>query len=310
MSKAAKRQHFQAADEHQKELLSLIQSFGYKYRVSDIFGDFVEMSALAISNSVDLRQRDTRERRYLEIIQKYTPEEVERFPRMLGNLVLTYERRLATMSRDSPGDFVFDDGFDDVLGKTYMMLELGNDRSGQFFTPYPVSRMMAMMNLSGNDIADTGHDFVTVREPACGAGGMVIATAEALHLAGHNYQRAMHATCIDIDPRCVHMAYLQLSLLHIPAIVMLGNSLSLEQREVWFTPAHVLGGWSRKLAARRAQPVACATVPPPTGDAEMGTLAPDINLPTAGAAVRAQASPKLERSSDELKELLGQLSLF
>jgi hypothetical protein len=43
------------------------------------------------------------------------------------------------------------------------------------------------------------------------------------------------------------MAYLQLSLLHIPAVVILGNTLALEEREHWFTPAHILGGWSRKL---------------------------------------------------------------
>ncbi|CAG9255109.1 hypothetical protein PUN4_230105 [Paraburkholderia unamae] len=81
---------------------------------------------------------------------------------------------------------------------------------------------------------------------------MVIATAEAFHDAGLNYQQAMHATCIDIDPCCVHMAYLQLSLLHIPAIIVHGNALTQEVWGHWFTPAHVLGGWSARLRSRRA----------------------------------------------------------
>ncbi len=90
-----------------------------------------------------------------------------------------------------------------------------------------------------------------VMEPAAGAGGMVIATAEAFAGEGINYQQAMHATCIDIDATAVHMAYVQLSLLHIPAIVMHGNALSLEQWGYWLTPAHILGFWD--ASAREEQ---------------------------------------------------------
>jgi hypothetical protein len=139
-----------------------------------------------------------------------------------------------------------------VLGETYMMLDLGNARSGQFLTPYHVSHLMAGLLMGGRIDAARSRDFERIHEPACGAGGMVIATAEAFHDAGLNYQEAMHATCIDIDPCCVHMAYLQLSLLHIPAIVVHGNALSMEVWGHWFTPAHVLGGWSHRLRARKA----------------------------------------------------------
>ncbi|GBQ21633.1 hypothetical protein AA12717_0951 [Gluconacetobacter sacchari DSM 12717] len=52
----------------------------------------------------------------------------------------------------------------------------------------------------------------------------------------------MHVTAIDVDPRAAHMAFVQFSLLHIPATVIVGNSLTLETREYWFTPAHILGG--------------------------------------------------------------------
>jgi hypothetical protein len=43
------------------------------------------------------------------------------------------------------------------------------------------------------------------------------------------------------------MAYLQLSLLHIPARITHGNSLSLDEFSHWYTPAHILGGWNFKL---------------------------------------------------------------
>ncbi|RZF24514.1 hypothetical protein EVC45_38550 [Paraburkholderia sp. UYCP14C] len=87
-----------------------------------------------------------------------------------------------------------------------------------------------------------------MHEPACESAGMVVATAEAMHQAGLNYPYHMHATCIDVDPRCVYMAYLQLSLLGIGAIVIHGNSLTMQQRDVWYTPAHFICGWSQRLA--------------------------------------------------------------
>lgn len=81
---------------------------------------------------------------------------------------------------------------------------------------------------------------------------MVVAAIHALVDSGINYQQALHVTAIDIDRRCVHMAYLQLALLHVPAIIIQGNALSLEVFETWYTPAHILGGWSSRLREQRA----------------------------------------------------------
>lgn len=67
-------------------------------------------------------------------------------------------------------------------------------------------------------------------ESACGAGGMCIAVAEAMTERGLNYRACAHITAIDVDATAVHMAYIQLSLLHVPASVVHGNSLSLEVR--------------------------------------------------------------------------------
>ena len=51
----------------------------------------------------------------------------------------------------------------------------------------------------------------------------------------------------DLDAKAVHMAYVQFSLLHIPAIVVRGNTLELEELEHWYTPAHIMGGWGTRL---------------------------------------------------------------
>lgn len=239
--------------DHRRAIAKHIESLGHRHNRWDVFSDFVEMSAISISNGVDLAQREAREERYLQIVKRYTGDELARFPEMFGELVNALE-----------------DGFDDVLGRLFHDLELHNKYQGQFFSPYPLCRMMAEVTLEGVGEKVAAQGFVTLQEPACGSGAMVIAAADAMLAAGLNYQQSMHATLVDVDPKCVHMAYVQLSLLHVPAIVVLGNTLSLEVRSQWFTPAHIMGGWTWRL--RRAQPASVVEVPPATEPAQLDLL--------------------------------------
>ena len=52
-----------------------------------------------------------------------------------------------------------------------------------------------------------------------------------------DYQTKMRAVATDIDLKCVHMAYIQLSLYGIPAVIIHGNTLTVEEWSHWFTPA-------------------------------------------------------------------------
>lgn len=216
---------------HQTDLVKLIVGLSHRHGAWQVFSDFAEMGATAISNAIDLAQREKREARYMEIVKRYKPDELAKFPEMLVLLTLA-----------------LDEEMDDVLGRTFHDLELHNKYAGQFFSPYPICRMMAKMTLADNvqaRIEERG--FVTAMEPAVGSGAMVIALAHEMKDAGINYQRHLHVTAVDVDPKCVHMAYLQFSLLHIPAIIIHGNALSLEEYGHWHTPAHIMGGRNAKL---------------------------------------------------------------
>src|SRR5476649_1763772 len=92
---SAQRKHETTASNHPKELVKLIQQMSHRHHTLDVFSDFVELSALSISNAIDRRQFEARERRYFEIIAKYTREEVQVFPRMLAELVLSFEDETA-----------------------------------------------------------------------------------------------------------------------------------------------------------------------------------------------------------------------
>jgi hypothetical protein len=218
-----------------EKLAGMIERLGDRHDPHQVFFDFCEMAACTISNSVDPHQYAVREDRYLAIIRKYTVlEDRLVFPAMLAELTLALERTER-----------------DVLGPISFSLGMTNYRKGQFWTPWEVSYMMAKITLSdGVDAVIQDEGFFTLCEPACGPGGMVLAFAQAFKEAGYNFQQQMHVHAIDIDPWCVHMSYLQLGLMGIPAVVIRGNALTDDFKEHWYTPFHVLRGFSRKLRNR------------------------------------------------------------
>ena len=53
-----------------------------------------------------------------------------------------------------------------------MELGLPDKHKGKFFTPYPVAQLMAQLVFKGFRLKD---GYETVNDPACGAGGLLIA---------------------------------------------------------------------------------------------------------------------------------------
>lgn len=218
---------------HRKALVKLIQTASHHRHTWDVFSDFVEMSAISLANAVDIRFREAREARYMAIVKRYDKDTLALFPEMLAELIeaLTLE----------PAD---------ILGSVFMELELGNHYKGQFFTPYHLCRLMARVTLGDGEDARAKiqrNGFITCQEPASGAGAMLMAFAEEMENLKMNPQQELHITAIDVDPRAAHMCYVQLTLLHLPAVVIVGNALTLEQQECWYTPAHLLGLWDGKI---------------------------------------------------------------
>lgn len=188
------------------------------------------MSATAIANAVDPRFREAREAEYMAAVKRYSREEVDMIASSFAELVLAMEH-----------------GAGDILGETFMALELGNKWHGQFFTPYHICKLMAGVSVVDFGDIIEAKGFVSANEPTCGGGAMIIALAESMREAGLNPQQQLHVVAQDIDEKCVHMCFLQLSLLNIPAVVIHGNTLAMEELSHWYTPAHILGFWDTKL---------------------------------------------------------------
>lgn len=103
--------------------------------------------------------------------------------------------------------------------------------------------MMGKFSIGEHNKAIEKNGFVSVCEPCAGSGAMILGFARALRDCKYNYQRQMVVTATDIDLKCVYMTFLQLSLYGIPAVVIHGNSITLEEWSRWYTPVYLLDGW-------------------------------------------------------------------
>ena len=226
-------------NEHEKALMRLIKEAAHYKREREVFSDFIEMSAITISNTVDLTHRYRRESRYLDIIRSYEPRHQRIFPEMFGTLVLALEEK--TLTR----------GPEDVLGPIFHELNMSSFANGQYFTPQEVADMVAMLTFGSSDEEIEKHGFISMDEPTCGSGVMVTSMCKAMMQNDFNYNHQLLVIANDISSLCVHMTYLQLSLYGVPAVVIHGNTLTLEQWSCWHTPFYIIHGWGAKHAAMK-----------------------------------------------------------
>lgn len=211
------------------KILDRIQGFDTYTVISDFFA----VSAIAVRNNVDYgKERESYEQRYLSIVKKYRKEDLEIFAQALGVFMGWIKD---AMDGNIP--------FRDFAGEIYMDSGTSSGKAGQFFTPYHVSHLMAEVNFDKEKIKseiDADPDrLITIAEPTCGAGGLIVAAIDVLKSAGVNYAWNVFVDCGDIDSRCVHMTYLTLSLLGVPAVVRKGDALSLDYSETWYTPSYI-----------------------------------------------------------------------
>lgn len=242
-----------------KEVVKLLRANVGRRGMYDVFTDFVEIFALALRNSVSplIHNDETgfaeREESFELVKRHYTDTEMNRFAEAFAHVTRIMELEPC-----------------DVLGRLYMQLEISDASMGQFYTPYDVAKLMAEMQVGDLEQHFDTKPFVTVYEPACGAGAMLVAISQALKSRGINFQERMHVTCEDLSLVAVHMVYIHLTLLHIPAIVHRRNTLTMETFFTWPTPAHVLGLWGYRLRGAghdsQAVPVEAAKSVPTEAD--------------------------------------------
>jgi type I restriction-modification system DNA methylase subunit len=143
---------------HEKDFISLFNQTARYHHRYQVFEDFISCSVIALQNG--LQFCDKREAKYMRIVSRYEKTDMARMAQLLAHVVNGLEY--------SSGDF---------LGSIFMQLDLGDKYRGQFFTPWSIGVMMARLQLGV--VAEQFRDkpFITLSEPACGAGCMALAFA-------------------------------------------------------------------------------------------------------------------------------------
>lgn len=238
-------------------------------RHSEVFDDFLEFAFCAVARGtyqhIDAARADAFEQRYMALVGRRDPDYIRAFPPLFGQMQLAVAA-----------------GGSDFLGEVAGELGALHEGLGQFFTPYHVSAVMARMQLGDREeiaalIKSVG--YITVSEPACGAGGMLLATADVLAEQGFDPTLCMKAQATDLSGTAFRMAYLQLAFRGVAAEVIHGDTITLEQFEGVVTPGMLLfhqhhrarallGGLRRATAAAMALEDASAAPVPPTASAE------------------------------------------
>lgn len=225
-------QRMMSIEDARRQFISVFRDTARNLRRWEVFSDFITLAA----SELDMARIRTPENieRSREICAKYSESDIRNLHALFGLMVCALEAK-----------------FHDFLGAIFMELELGDDRNGQYFTPYNVQSLMAKLLMPDIDETIRREGFVTVSDPASGAAGMIVAYAEYLLEAGYNPSEQMFGCCIDIDPIAADMAFIQLSLLGIPAEVVTGNTLTMQLHRVRYTPVYYINNFEKRLDDQR-----------------------------------------------------------
>lgn len=275
---------------HQSHIVKLLNGMTGRFSLWNIWQDFITMAAVSISNVLQNPHSAEREKMYERCASKYSVQELTTFAEILAEVAQSME--------EYPDQ--------DFLGELFMALGLGNEWAGQFFTPYSVCRAMSAMTIDNNieeRIAKQG--WVSVNDPACGAGALLIAYANECKERGINFQTSVLFVAQDIDTVAGLMCYIQLSLMGCPGYVVIQNTLtnpstSFDARgllphdnpNVWYTQFYNSPIWQGRRFASQMDLLFKSTSPPLTKPQE-----PIIETP-------------LDNNDIKIAETTSQLTLF
>jgi type I restriction-modification system DNA methylase subunit len=196
----------------------ILERISHRHDTRQVFDAFIRFSTCALA-------AQTREAEYLEEAKRWEKPDMDLFAEAFAALVLEMESR----------------PFEDIIGGYYMEFAVshkGQQWNGEFHTPKPICDLMARMTLGDMESLPT-EGPITVCEPACGAGAMILSLAEA---CSPEVRRRLRVTAIDVSRTACDMTFINTTLWGIPTRVIHSNTLSMECWAAW-SNIHYIMPW-------------------------------------------------------------------
>lgn len=201
-------------------------------RISEqqVYRSFISYCALSLSIRTDPVQRQKREEQLTALTRDYTEDEQAAFGQAFQELACTVTRNVRCGV------------YQDVLGDVFFELGAVNRSMKQDFTPESVARLCARLTYpKPPDISKRG--YFTLTDSTCGSGILLLAVAERFLQLGLNPTEELVIQAVDLDYTCAQMAFIQLSLYGIPAVIIRGDTISMTEYERWYTPVYLWRKW-------------------------------------------------------------------
>jgi hypothetical protein len=213
-----------------KMLVQIANTTHGRISPSQTFSDFVAYSALTLSIRTDPVHAEKRRGMLKKLKDSYKDTEWNSFHE--GLVALSRE----VVKNNQMGNFI------DLFALPYTQIGAASKELKQDFTPPDVAKLIAEIT-SQQSTALPQEGFFSIQDSACGSGTTLLAGAERIAALGFNTSTQLMVYASDLDSRCAQMAYLNLSLYGIPAVVICGNAISLKEYDRWYTPVYLLGKW-------------------------------------------------------------------
>lgn len=181
-----------------------LQSATGRYDIRKLFDDYIQVCVCCLALGKMEDRYENVMKRYGEDRGKIKTVFAKAFALMIEDYSLQLAQGIAT----------------DYLGEFYEEIGASNAKSGQFFTPMSLCKIISQ--ITKNPIEDEKND--TVSDPCSGSGRILI--EHCMTSPTQRLKTTYHAA--DVDNRCVNMTLLNMWLHGMKGYVLHQNTLSLE----------------------------------------------------------------------------------
>lgn len=200
-----------------ESVMSHLQTIANRgYSRFDIFRDLLDLLLAAAQNQEERRE---------EILEEYQRDlDDDRDPEnktevLFGKAIAELMNGMEATNKD-------------VLGAVYELWGMQSDHFGQHFTPHSTCHSKAEMLATADDSTDPP---ISIQDPACGSARLLISAAQVI-------DEPTFCVGVDKDPVCAKMAALNCYFFNMDAVVIQGDSLSVELDRAWRTINTPVGG--------------------------------------------------------------------